>query len=266
MSVIQSFILGCIQGVTEFLPVSSSGHLVVYQQISNLSSLPILYTIILHGATLAVIFIFFNRQIGGLIRAVFKPSAWKTSADARILLFIVIGTVPTAIIAVMGEKLFEQAFHSLRMTGFMFFITAGFLLISSFRTLGSRGVFEIKPWSVFLIGCIQGLAILPGISRSGATICLALILGWEKKLAFRFSFLLVIPAVLGALVLEGIDYIKGAQSLQIPGAWWAGVFSAFAAGLVSLYLLWKSVQSKKLKYFAYYCIVLGIAVIVISFR
>ncbi|MFH1379261.1 MAG: undecaprenyl-diphosphate phosphatase [bacterium] len=264
MSILESLLLGFIQGVTEFLPVSSSGHLVVFQQLRNLDAVPILFDVILHGATLACIFVFFRREIFKICKGALTPSAWKTSANTRILLFIIAGTIPTGVIGILGEKIFARAFHSIQLTGCMFFITAGLLFLAARTKRHQRGISEISLWSAVLIGCIQGLAIFPGFSRSGATICLAVILGWEKELAFKFSFLLVIPAILGALILQAIEYVKTTQSFTFPCVWWMGIITAFGAGLISLFVLWKTLQNKKLIYFAWYCIILGILVLGIS--
>lgn len=265
MSFFQSLLLGVVQGITEFLPVSSSGHLVVFQDFFGLNTLPLLFDILLHGATLCAVIVFFRKEIARIIRICFSPSMWKNNPDARILLFIIIGSVPTGIIALVGKELFEQAFHSVRLTGFMFFITAGLLLSTAVRNVPGKGILSIHPFSAFLIGCIQGMAILPGISRSGVTISLALLLGWKRASAFTFSFLLCIPAIAGALIMEGNDYIVTHQTFSIPAVWLIAIFSAFCAGLISLFLLGKTVQKKKLPYFSYYCFAVGTVVLIGSF-
>ena len=190
MSLFQSLFLGFVQGITEFLPVSSSGHLVVFQDFFNLASLPLFFDVLLHVATLGVVVLFFRKEIRSMVRMCCAPAQWRSSADVRMFMFVFLGSIPTALIGFFAKDYFEQFFHSTAFTGWMFFVTAGLLASTSLRKSAGHGIMAIKPYSAILIGCIQGLALFPGISRSGATISLAIILGWERKTAFTFSFLL----------------------------------------------------------------------------
>lgn len=267
MTIFKSIVLGCVQGITEFLPVSSSGHLVVLQEYFSLHSLPLLFDVLLHGATLVAVCVYFRKQIGQVISAGVHPSQWKQSPDARILLFVIAGTIPTGLIAVCGKEFFKQAFQNVTLTGFMFFVTGGLLVSTVFEKKTERkSIGEIPLFSAVFIGIVQGCAIMPGLSRSGLTISLAILLGWKKELAFRFSFLLMIPAVAGALVLEGVDYSSRMSGIAVPFTWWFGVAAAFLFGLGALTLLWKSVQRNIFRYFGLYCFLIGLIVLLNALR
>jgi len=217
---VQALLLGVVQGLTEFLPVSSSGHLVLVQKWLGedflAASNPVFFDLVLHFGTLVPIFWFYRAELRGILRS---PSAsptlreagglwaWLRGNDSRWLAtMVVVGSVPTAALGLGFEDLFEELFSSVRPVCVAFLVTACLLWStrSDRRSTGElpvEGAVGLTVVAALLIGTIQGVAIIPGISRSGSTIALALFLGLDRGLAARFSFLLSVPAILGALMI-----------------------------------------------------------------
>jgi len=244
----QSFFLGLIQGIAEWLPVSSSGHLVLAQKLMNID-VPVAFDVWLHFSTLLVILIFFRHDIGRIISAVLR---WKTGTDDfKLAVFITLATIMTALVVFPLKNLFERAFSSLLAVSISFFIT-GMLLLFSEKNQKSRNFTNKTAAS---IGLMQGLAFLPGISRSGSTISTALLLGIKKDEAFKFSFLIAIPAILGSSILELPDLISSGIPFKILSA---GFITAFFIGFLSLLALKKIIEKRKFHYFAYYCFAIAI--------
>jgi undecaprenyl-diphosphatase len=271
---IYSVVLGVVQGLTEFLPVSSSGHLVLFQQLFGFEEPELFLDTCLHIGTLLAIIVVFAKEIGILCRAFIRfiqemiqnprvVPAFQKDPQMRLVFFIVLGSIPTAIIGVLFNRIADNIFSSIFLVGLMLLITGVFLWISRYVSGSGRGVAQMKASDALLIGCIQGLAILPGISRSGTTISLAILLGVERQLAGRYSFLLSIPAIIGALLLTGRSALL--QSTSIP---WAsillGTLVAFVVGYVALRVLLYMIKQGRLYRFAPYCWVVGIAAIAMS--
>lgn len=248
----QVIVLGALQGLTEFLPVSSSGHLVVVQQWMGISSSNILlYDVFFHAGTLVAVLVYFRRDIWQLTRYIHKPD------NRRLAGWIILGSIPTALMGLLAKDWIETLFHSTRAAGIGLLITALLLALST-----RLRVKKPPMWlAALLIGVIQGMAITPGISRSGSTISLALILSLGYAFAFRFSFLLSIPAVGGAFLLELMHMNQPPDSWLIVGI---GVMAAALFGLAALWLLERVLQKNRLHYFAVYCVLLGVAVLVFS--
>ena len=234
---------GIIQGLTEFLPVSSSGHLALLKAIFKEGS--ITTTVIFHLATLLAVIFFLRQEIvkifNGLVRGVSDP-AFKTFCN------LVIATVPAMVVGVSIAEIIEKIFSSYRLTLGLLILNGSFILGTVWRRSQER---RIGPVEAIVIGVYQAIAILPGISRSGATIGIALYLGVKPIEAFRFSFLLSIPVIIGAGVLE-INGITKAFSTC-----WDGFLISFFSGIVSLYILRRLVVSKLFYLFGIYCIVIG---------
>jgi len=258
--------LGALQGLTEFLPVSSSAHLVIVPALFGNGSPPLSFDILVHFGTLLSALVFFwqdvRRAADGLWRMARQPTQWRElyrdDPWSRMAVMIVLATVPTALIGVAGSKVFEPLFAAPSTACFMLFITAGLLLITD-RALRHRSAEaeEQRPfpahWAI-VVGVAQGLAIAPGISRSGATLCTGVLLGLPRELAFRFAFLLMIPSVFGATLFE-------ARDLAGEGVEWSyavGALLAFVVGLAALWLLRSAVTRGRLWVFAVYCVVLAI--------
>jgi undecaprenyl-diphosphatase len=263
MNTIEALLLGLLQGVAEFLPISSSGHLAVAQHLFALSDLPVLFDVFLHLATLAAVFLYFRQKIWTLLCALFrwvgrKPAPGDSSL-LRMIAALLAGTAVTAVFGLALEKFIPQMPVKVVCGGFI--ITALILIVSSRIAAGSKPVGTVTVAQGLIIGLAQGIGVLPGISRSGATIAGALFVGVDRKTAGEFSFLLSIPAILGAFVLElrHLDALSGAVSGSVL---LAGCAAAFASGLGALVLLMRLIQRGNLAWFAAYLIPLGIAGIV----
>ncbi|MFH1868518.1 MAG: undecaprenyl-diphosphate phosphatase [Candidatus Omnitrophota bacterium] len=247
MSYIQTIISGIVQGLTEFLPVSSSGHLVMLHHYFGIKEPQLFFDIILHVATLFAILVYFRRDIISVF-----------TKERRLLLFILVGTIPTAIIGLLFKDIFESLFVHVKFTGLMLFITANFLFAGDWAAKKQKA--ESSPPKglgfrrALLIGFVQALSMAPGISRSGSTIATGLLLRLDKKEAVRFSFLLAMPAILGALLFKLVD-AGGAFTITLP--MFVGSFAAFFVGLGAIHVLLKVVYTDKLSYFGLYCLIVG---------
>ncbi|MFH1637119.1 MAG: undecaprenyl-diphosphatase UppP [Candidatus Woesearchaeota archaeon] len=249
LTILEALILGIIQGITEWLPVSSSGHLALFQNAFGMQ-VPVLYDIFLHVATVLVLLIFFRRRLLRVIKAIAKLDF--NSEDGRLALFVVIGSIPTAIIGFLFKGLFKTFFYSILAVGIALIVTGFILLFSE-----SRKEKKSLGWkdSVF-IGIAQGIAIIPGISRSGATISTALLRGVRREEAAEFSFILAIPAIIGAAVF---DFSPEAFAEINLAAIIAGMMAAFVVGYLSLSWLMKLIRRRMFHYFGWYCLILGAA-------
>ncbi|MCX5714530.1 MAG: undecaprenyl-diphosphate phosphatase [Candidatus Omnitrophica bacterium] len=234
-------ILGIVQGLTEFFPVSSSGHLAVLQKILGMFKDTVALSVVLHFGTALAVIIFFFKDILTAMRSL------------KLCAFIIIVTVITGIIGVGGKHFFEGMFGSVRGIAIAWFITACVLLLTKKFADARRKTAGIK--DVLILGVTQGLAIAPGISRSGITISTLLFRGIDKEVSFSFSFLVSIPAILGAGLLEARD-IDFALKSNLKNYIIGFVFS-FLTGLLALWLLKKIIRKAKLHYFGYYCIIVA---------
>jgi undecaprenyl-diphosphatase len=239
---IKYLFLGIIQGLTEFLPISSSGHLVIMQKILGLSGQEVILSVILHlGTTLALILFFFKDIL-------------KVLSNRRELLWIIIVTLITGIIGISGKEFFEVLFSSVNAVAIALIITGAILILTRGFMEGKRNNLQIK--DAIILGLAQGVAIIPGISRSGITISTLLFRGLDKGISFKFSFLASIPAILGALLLEAreINSVLKANLINFT----AGFIFSFLTGLISLGILKFILQRAKFYYFGYYCIIVAI--------
>ncbi|MBO5691905.1 MAG: undecaprenyl-diphosphate phosphatase [Spirochaetaceae bacterium] len=272
MSVLEGILLGLLQGIAEFLPISSSGHLAIAQELFNLEDVPLLFDVFLHLATLGAVVLFFRKRIWSLLQVVGRWIARRSlpedKADLQTILALLLGTLVTGIFGIFLSDVVEDIDEKLICVGF--FITAGLLIFGDAMeerrrkkrlaadldaTVGKAS--GVKPLQGLGIGLAQGFGVLPGISRSGSTIAGALLCGVDREQAGEFSFLLSIPAILGAFVLqlEDLDEIGSAVGIA-PVV--AGCISAFIAGIFALSVLMKIVRKGKLEWFAVYLIPLGI--------
>ena len=255
MSVFEALLLGLIQGITEFLPVSSSGHLAVLEHLWKLpveSRLPL--ATMLHGATALAVVFYFAPLIARLIRGLWARDTARRSSSWQMVGFIVLASLPAGVVGVLFSDLIDRAFSSPLLVGMMLLVTGGVLFSTRFSEPRGR-----TGWlRVFLVGVGQAIAILPGISRSGATIASGLCLGMERKEAFEFSFLLAIPAIAGAFLLE---FRKVNLAVLNPSALTVGMVAAFVSGLAALFVLARAVTGRKLYWFAFYCWLAGLATI-----
>jgi undecaprenyl-diphosphatase len=255
VSVLEAVLLGLVQGITEFLPVSSSGHLAVLEHLWKLpveSRLPL--ATMLHGATALAVVFYFAPLLVRLIRGLWARDAARRGSSWRMVGFILLGSVPAGVIGVAFGDLIDRAFSSPLLVGLMLLVTGGVLFGTRFaRPRGETGWLRS-----LLVGVAQAIAILPGISRSGATIASGLYLGMERKEAFEFSFLLAVPAITGAFFLEARKVDLAALNLTALAV---GMVVAFVTGLAALFVLGRAVTGRKLHWFAYYCWAAGLATI-----
>jgi undecaprenyl-diphosphatase len=275
MSVFQAIILGVIQGITEFLPVSSSGHLVLFQKIFRITEPALLFDTLVHCGTLVAVVVVLRRDILNILTRLFQP----------LTLYLIIATIPAVIIALLFKDSIEEAFSSGAFLGFAFLITAALLCLSEvfFRRPGKpRGlpgllegaglprIQDEMTWlDALVIGVLQAAAIMPGLSRSGATLSGALFRRLDRDFAARFSFLLSIPAILADLVLQ-IKDLAGQVPQEAPSGIGplplaAGSLSAALVGFFSIRIMLKIVRETSLLGFAVYTAVLGALVLVDRF-
>ena len=258
MTFLHSLFLGLLQGLTEFLPISSSGHLVIFQNLFGLTEPMISFDVMLHLGTLVAVLLFFRRDIIAIISAIAGntvPEGDTWSGGPRegrmFMLWVIVGTLPAAAAGLFLEEFFELAFESLPVVGADLLITGAVLAVSDrFRGPGKKAA-DLGPAGALIVGAAQALAILPGISRSGATICAALFLGLDRKEAARYSFLLSVPAIAGAAVLKAKDAFGPQFEMGLPVL--GGTALACISGLVALQWLLAVLTRGRLIYFAAYC-------------
>ena len=261
MTMLQALMLGIFQGVSEFLPISSSGHLLVLRELFGLSEVPRLFDVILHLATLLSVLVVFRSRVWGILSALARWAARRKDrhpSDAENLALVPPALAATAVTAAVGLAIEKYLpVQSLRAVSAFFLVTAALLLFSA-RFRGTRGYGRFGLGRGALIGLAQGIGVFPGVSRSGITISAGLAAGLDRDTAGEFAFLLAIPAIAGALLLELKDFSAlGASVGAAPLA--AGFLAAFAAGTAGLSLLMPLVRKGRLAWFAAYLIPLGLA-------
>ncbi len=272
MNLWEGLLLGVIQGLTEFLPVSSSGHLVIVQSfIKGFQQPGVLFDVMLHFGTLLAVLVFLRREILNILTSLI-PAGWfrnsergldsmQVRAGRKMALYIITGTVFTGIIGLSFEERIHHLFTSVTTVSFMLLIT-GVLLFISDRFQGGRVEKDMNIIDSVVIGIVQGISLIPGMSRSGSTIAFGIFRGLDGETAARFSFLLSIPAILGAVVLES-KYIGMIPSGDIA-VYLTGMVIAAVTGFLTLRLLLFIIRKHKLSIFAYYCWILGISTLIIK--
>lgn len=261
MEIIDSIILGIVQGLTEFLPVSSSGHLELGKAILGDQSVPeesLLFTVVLHFATALSTIVIFRKDIWSLIQGVLK---FEWNEDLQFVSKIALSMLPAVFVGLFFEKELEALFgNNILLVGCMLIVTAVLLFLADkAKDTDKKVTFK----NAFVIGISQAIAMLPGISRSGATISTSVLLGNDKTKAARFSFLMVIPLIFGKIakdVLSG-DLTYDAQNFTSLSL---GFIAAFVSGLVACTWMISLVKKSKLSYFAYYCVIVGVIAIIFS--
>ena len=276
MTFLEAILLGILQGLTEFLPISSSGHLVLAQTFLGLKEPLVFFDVMLHVGTLAAVLVVYREAIGKLVIGGVstladtqfwrKPSAgFNASTELKFIWLILLGSIPTGVIAVLFKTELESFFDEVQLVSIMLILTGVILQLPRLRKEGvgnsDASTGSLKTWHAPLIGIAQGCAITPGISRSGTTISLALFLGIPAKTAAEYSFLLSIPAILGAVALKIRDVGDTTIPLYIVGA---GMFAAFIVGYIALRLLLVVLNRGKFSMFSYYCIALGLVSLLIA--
>jgi undecaprenyl-diphosphatase len=285
MSFIQAAVMGLIQGLTEFLPVSSSGHLALFKILFHVNTdTGMLYDVLLHIATLIAIVCVYYRDVARMIVEFVKIIADAfynvtvffrrrnqpelqmkrivTNSYRKFVLLVIAATIPTGLIGYAGADFVEAASNILFIPGICLIITAVLLYLSDRAPDGRKGPKQMTYSNALVIGVVQGIATMPGISRSGSTIAASVFLGLRREFAVKFSFLMSIPAILGALVLE----FHGAGSVSVTGAevrnYIIGMIIAGVVGYIAIKLMLAIVKEKKFKYFAVYCLIVGVVSVI----
>ena len=249
MTYLDAIILGILQGLTEFLPVSSSGHLVLAQTVLKVNLPGVSFEVLLHLGSLLAVVVYFRTNIVLLIRSLFD----KTMVHERkLVLWLVIATIPAVLAALLFKDFFEEAFSKPVLTSIMLLVTGLILLSTRFFSGGNN---RIKLGSAILMGIAQALAILPGISRSGTTISTGLIVGVKPSEAAEFSFLLAIPAIIGAVIFK-MDELATID-IAIVGQYLTGTIVTFLASLLAVYAVLSAIRRGKFLYFGFYCFAAG---------
>ena len=289
MTILQAIFLGIIQGLTEFLPVSSSGHLAIAQNIFEIDTGgSMLFDIMLHVGTLAAVFVAYRKDIVRMIREAIcicidigaNTKIWISNRKndealrykriihnnyRKFVVLILVSTIPTGVIGYAAKNLVEAASATLIVPGVCLLLTGVLLVVADFTEDGKKIPRDVSYTNGFFIGIAQGISTLQGLSRSGTTITACLVSGFDKRFAVKYSFLMAVPAVLGASVLE----IKDAVAEEITGNLvLCCVIGAVVAGLVGyvcIKVMLSIVRKKKFKGFAIYCLVLGVAAIAAHF-
>ena len=269
MDIFQAIIIGLVQGLTEFLPVSSSAHLIFAQQALGLSDVGLAFDVLMHVGTLVAVIVYFFNDIVNMIKGFllslvdlkngnfmgeikkdpYKKLAWLT----------ILATIPVGVVGVLFNDIIESMFKGLTIPAFLLLVTGCLLYASQRMNSGRIDVRNMTMKEALIMGCGQALAVLPGLSRSGTTIAAGLFAGLDKEFAAKFSFILSIPAILGAAVFQLKDLSGG--SVEI-GACIAGFVVAVISGYLAISVLLKIVREKSLDIFAYYCWIVGIIVLI----
>ncbi len=281
MSVLESVLLGIVQGVAEFLPVSSSGHLAIAENLFGIETDGgMLFDILLHLGTLLAVFVVYYKDIWRMIKEFFlilrdigrnllllfqKTEEGEEKRYIRIIrnsyrkfvMLVLVATIPTGVIGYLGRDLVDQAGETLLIPGVGLLITGVLLLICDEAPEGKRTPKHVSYWRGLLIGACQGVATLPGISRSGTTITAGVLCGLDRRFAVKYSFIMSIPAILGAAVLELKDLGQEAVSAGQIGIYAVGAVVSAVVGYICIKTMLIVVRKKKFKYFAFYCFAVG---------
>ncbi len=284
MELLKAVVLGLIQGVAEFLPISSSGHLAIFKHVLDFETdTGLLFDVLLHLGTLAAVFVAFRKDIFELVKegisiigqffksiylCCFKKEGWHpvvTTPYRRFVMLVIVSTIPTGIMGILLSDAINAASATLIVPGILLFVNGIQLLISDRLPDGTKTEADASYTRAAIVGTAQGFATFPGISRSGTTITACLSCGFTREFAVKYSFIMSIPAILGALVLELLD----ASSLAFTGAeminYLVGTVVAGIVGYVCIKTMLVVVRGKKFKYFAYYCFAMGAFAVLFNF-
>jgi undecaprenyl-diphosphatase len=271
LSVLDALILGIVQGLTEFLPVSSSAHLVLVPEFFNITEPTLAFDVLVHVATLVAVVGYFFGDVKRIVLSIAAPGRLKSRQEVkywrRLFVWLVIGSVPAALSGFLLSGFFKRLFDSTMAVGIFLIVTSLLLWGSDFAlsrvARKTSGLESIRPWDAFIVGCYQALAIAPGLSRSGSTIAAGVFLGFDRSTAARFSFLLSIPVIIGAF-LSSLKAI-GANVAGTSGwAYAVGFIAAGISGFLAVRFLMRYIKEHRFRVFAIYTALLGILVIVLS--
>jgi len=262
MSWWEALILGLLQGLTEFLPVSSSGHLVLGQYVLGLNPGGVTFEVFVHFGTVLSILTVYRKRVGAIVGEVWtalpRPAEWparyRERDPFRLAVWILITMIPTGLVYVLLGDWIEQTFEHPRFAAGMLVVTGVLLILTRFRRHPDG---DLSPLKAFVVGVAQSAAMLPGISRSGSTICAAIYQNVRPERAADFSFLMLLPVVLGATLLKGIELLDSPESIgMVPLV--LGTVAAYVSGVAAIKMLLQVVRRGRLEYFAYYCFLVGL--------
>lgn len=261
MSIFQAIFLGVVQGLTEFFPISSSGHLVFFQSLFGMEEPQLFFDIMLHLGSLLAVVIFFWKDIWKVMKGLGSIVKGKKENREEVKLFywIILASIPTALMGLLFKDWLESLFSKPRLVGGMLLVTGLILWLTRWAQKGKKSLRGMRWYDAIFIGIAQGVAIIPGISRSGATISTGLFCGLDRELSGKFSFLLSIPAILGATILE----MRKIDSGQALGLTLIGSAIAFGVGILSLTFLIRVIKMGKISNFSYYCCGIGMIMIIL---
>ena len=274
MTYFKAIILGLVQGLAEFLPISSSGHLALLQGLFGIEGESVLlFAVLLHVGTLVSVFICYWKDISELVVELFitikdiftgKGLRLNERPVRKLGVMIIDATIPTAVIGVLFNDLFESFYSSIVAIGTGFIVTGVLMFLAERMGSANRGIEQMNFRNALFIGILQGVAICPGVSRSGSTLIGGLTTGLRREFAVKFAFLISIPSILGSVVLEVPDAVKAGLDTAIIGPVAAGVLVAAVSGIIAIKGMIKIVSGKKLSYFSYYVWILGVITIALG--
>ena len=274
MGYIEAIVLGLVQGLSEFLPISSSGHLALLQNLFEINEDKVIFfAVLLHIGTLVSIFIVYHKDIYALIKELFllfkdiftgKGLRIKERPIRKLGIMIIVSSIPTAIMGLLFSDYIDKIFGSLTVIAICWIIT-GFILLFSEKLKNNKKEIEgMKYRNAIFIGICQGLAIMPGISRSGSTIVGSLVTGLKREFAVEFAFLISIPAILGSAILEFPKAIKAGIEPSTIGPMIVGFLVAAISGYFAITTMIKIVSKHKMRYFSYYVWIIGLGTFIYS--
>jgi undecaprenyl-diphosphatase len=272
MHILQAVIVGIVQGLTEFLPVSSSAHLIFVQELLGINQPGIAFDVLLHLGTLVAVVGYFFKDIVEMIKAFISSildlfrgkfkEGFKNDPYKRLAWMVIIGTIPAGVVGILFDTQIEAIFQSVTIPAFFLLITGTLLYVSQRLNVGNRDIKNSGIKDSIIVGIGQAFAILPGLSRSGTTIAAGLLIGLDKEFAAKFSFLLAIPAILGAALTQ-IDGIgAGMDTNLLP--YLLGFLASLISGYLAISILLKLIRERSLDIFAFYCWIVGAIVLVYS--
>ena len=272
MDILQAIFIGIVQGLTEFLPVSSSAHLIFVQNLLGISEPELAFDVLLHFGTLIAVISYFFKDIIEMIKAFLSSIAdifrgkfkegFKEDSYKKLVWMVIIATIPVGIIGIIFNNEIEAIFSNLTIPAFFLLITGVLLYVSARLNIGQRDIKGSSLKESILVGIGQACALIPGLSRSGTTIASGLLVGMDKEFAAKFSFLLAIPAILGATVIQLKDIGAGLGTNLVPYV--LGFLAALISGYLAISVLLKLIREKSLDIFAFYCWIVGAIVLVYS--
>lgn len=260
MELLKAIVLGTVQGLTEFLPISSSGHLVIGSQLLDFQQQGVVFDVFLHLGTLFSVIIVFRKELLEMVVAPFRMLAGVRDEQTRMFLmwdiYVIVATIPAVIVGLFLKDYVEHLFSNLLLVYSMLLVTSAIMICS--RYIQEKG--KKLNWSrSLMIGCAQACAIMPGLSRSGSTIFVGMALGLNREVVAKFSFIMSIPAIVGAAALQSRELFEHPPSLDSLLNIGAGTVMSAVAGYFAIVLLLDIVRRNRLQYFGYYCLLVALA-------